>query len=76
MQQRVKQSESLFNLFNPFVAYLSLQCTYGQNFDFKIRRDEQIITCERRVYESVDDNSLSYALSQKPTKKTTHATKG
>ena len=24
---------------------------------------------ECRVYESVDDNSLSYALSQKPTKK-------
>ena len=27
------------------------------------------IPYERRVYESVDDNSLSYALSQKPTKK-------
>ena len=34
------------------------------------------ISYERRVYEPVDDNSLSYALSQKPTKKRTHATKG
>ena len=31
---------------------------------------------ERRVYESVDDNSLSKAISQKPMKKINHATKG
>ena len=34
------------------------------------------ISYERRVYESVDDSSLSKAISQKLTKKRTHATKG
>ena len=34
------------------------------------------ITYERRVYESVDDNSLSKAISQKTDKKINHATKG
>ena len=29
----------------------------------------KIISYERRVHESVDDNTLSYAISQKPTKK-------
>ena len=29
----------------------------------------KIISYERRVYESVDDNSQSYAMSQKPTRK-------
>ena len=32
------------------------------------------ISYERRVYESVDDNSLSKAISQKTTKKKNHAT--
>ena len=41
----------------------------GQNFDFKIRRDNQKISYERLVYELVDDNSLSLAIYQKPTKK-------
>ena len=31
---------------------------------------------ERRVYESVDDSRLSKAISQKPTKRRAHATKG
>ena len=34
------------------------------------------ISYEHRVYESVDDNSLSRAISQKPMKKRTQATKG
>ena len=35
------------------------------------------ISYERRVYDSVDDSSLSYAISQKnDEKKKTHATKG
>ena len=34
-----------------------------------MRRDNKKISFERRVYESVDDNSLSYAISQKPIKK-------
>ena len=33
--------------------------TYCQNFDFKIRRDHQKISYERRDYESVDEKSLS-----------------
>ena len=32
---------------------------FGQNFDFKIRRDYEKISYERRAYESVDDRSLS-----------------
>ena len=32
---------------------------YCQNFDFKIRRDHQKISYERRNYESVDEKSLS-----------------
>ena len=32
---------------------------FGQNFYFKIRRDNGKIFYERRVYESVDDKSLS-----------------
>ena len=34
------------------------------------------ISYERRVYESVDDNSLSKAISQKPTKKNKSCDKG
>ena len=33
--------------------------TYCQNFDFKIRRDHQKKSYERRDYESVDEKSLS-----------------
>ena len=31
---------------------------FGQNFDFKIRRDHEKISFERRAYESVDGKSL------------------
>ena len=33
--------------------------TYGQNFDFEIRRDDQKISYDRCDYESVDEKSLS-----------------
>ena len=33
--------------------------SYCQNFDFKIRRDHQKISYERRDYESVGEKSLS-----------------
>ena len=33
--------------------------TYCQNFDFKIGRDHEKISNERRDYESVDEKSLS-----------------
>ena len=32
---------------------------FGQNFDYKIRRVHGNISYERRIYESVDDKSLS-----------------
>ena len=48
---------------------------YGQNFDYKIRRDNKK-SYERRVYELVDDSSLSLAISKKPTRKRTRTTKG
>ena len=35
---------------------------FGQNLDFRIRRDHGKISYERRVYESLDDKSLSYAM--------------
>ena len=60
----------------PHVAWPAHWWTYCQNFDSKIRRDHQKISYERRVYESVDDRSLSYAISLKPTKKWIHVTKG
>ena len=44
-------------------------CTAWPNFDFEIRRDNKRISYERRVYESVDDNSLSQEISQKQTEK-------
>ena len=49
--------------------------TYCQNFDFKIRRDHQINSYERRDYESVDEKSLSGAMSKKTKKKLMHAVK-
>ena len=41
------------------LAKCCLGATFGQNFDFKIRWDNQKSSYERRVYESVDDDSLS-----------------
>ena len=50
---------------------------YGQNFDSKIKRNEQNISYERRVYDSVDDKPTVDDLSQKTDeKKKTRATKG
>ena len=39
----------------------------GKNDDFKIRRDNVKISFERRIYETVDDKSLSWDISQKST---------
>ena len=50
--------------------------TFDRNYDFKIRRDDQKISYERRVYESVDDNSLSKAISQKTDEKNKSCDKG
>ena len=41
-----------------------IRAIFNRNFDFKIRRDDQKNSYERRVYESVDENSLSKAISQ------------
>ena len=48
---------------------VTIWSTYGQNIDFKIRRDNLKKSYEHHVYESVDDSSLSLAISQKPMKK-------
>ena len=40
-----------------------------KNFDFNLRRDYQNISYKRRAYESVDEKSLSLAMSRKTTKK-------
>ena len=49
---------------------------FGQNFDFKIRRDNGKKIYERRVYESVDDRSLSQAMPQKLMGKINQVIKG
>ena len=38
--------------------------TFGQNYDFKIRRDNWKNSYERRAYESVEGKSLSLDISQ------------
>ena len=40
-----------------FCPALRLYMQRGTNFDIKIRRDNEKISYERRVYESVDDKS-------------------
>ena len=52
--------------------------TYGQNFDFKIRRDHQkkVPMSVATTYESVDEKSLSKAMSRKTTKKRIRAQMG
>ena len=42
---------------------------FSIHFDFNLRRDHQKISFERRDYESVDEKSLSYAMSRKTMKK-------
>ena len=37
----------------------------SQNFDFKIRRDQEKISYECRAYDSVDDRSLSWGYISK-----------
>ena len=56
MQQRVKQIEKKIN---PLLHTGHYCVRMTQNFDFKIRRDHQKNSYERRVYESVDDSSIS-----------------
>ena len=43
----------------PFAAKRGPGETFGENFDFEIRRDHGKISYDRRVSESVDDKSLS-----------------
>ena len=60
----------------PFTAYCVQKCTIWQNFDSNIRRDHQKISYERRDYESVEEKSLSQAMSRKTTNKRIQALKG
>ena len=47
-----------------------------RNFDFKMKRDHGKMSYEGRIYESVDDKSLSWDLSQKSSENGIHAEKG
>ena len=53
----------------PFTAYRGICATHYQNFYFNLRRDHQKNSYERREYESEDENSQSYTMSQKTMKK-------
>ena len=52
-------SSHLTQLINVLLHIGHYKCTYDQNFDFKIKWDHQKNSNKRRVYESVDDNSIS-----------------
>ena len=41
------------------IEFIIIIITFGQNFDFKIRKDNEKNSYERLVNESVDDSSLS-----------------
>ena len=62
------------NFFDPLlpIAYKSAR----QNFDSNIRRDHQKISYERCDYESVEEKSLSQAMSRKTMNKRIQALKG
>ena len=49
----------MMSLCYPFNVQRHPQVTFGQNFDFKISRDNRKNSHERRIYESEDDSSLS-----------------
>ena len=48
----------------------------GKNFDLKKEGITEKISYERRAYESVDDMSLSYVISQKSTENKTQTLMG
>ena len=64
---------------NSHLYYISLclpaYSTFDNNFDFKIRREYQKVSCERRVCESVDVESLFWVISHKSTDSSTHERK-
>ena len=51
--------------FNLLVANVLQFGTLGQNYDFKIRKDNWNFSFERRTYESVDDRSLHSSVTKK-----------
>ena len=58
------------------MARRHLQRTFDLNFNFEITRDHKKNSYERRVYESVDDRSLSHAISRNSTEKIIQGVKG
>ena len=60
----------------PFESHRRLYSTFYQNFDFKIRREHQKISYERRVYESVDVRSLFWVTSHRFTESRAWGLKG
>ena len=79
-------AKNYFTLFIEHLVYYVLPLTLcciawpksniWPKFRFKIRKDEQKISYERRVYESVDDNSLSKVIFQKTDEKNKSCNKG
>ena len=59
----------LFQNSYPFNAQENMGVPFDRNFNSISRRDHQIISYERRDYESVDEKSLFYAMSRKRRKK-------
>ena len=59
----------------PFSSLRDDMASFSETFDFNFRRDRQFPN-DRRDYESVDEKSLSEAMSQKTTKKKIHEVKG
>ena len=57
------------------MAWVNELVQFDQNFDFEKEGIIEKISYERRVNESVDDRSLSYAISQKLTEKVIHVIK-
>ena len=67
-----------FNIGNRTIGSLRLthMASVSKSFDFNLRRIIKKISYERRDYESVDEKSLSSAMSRKSTKKRIQAVKG
>ena len=56
---------------------MATECsTFDQNFDFKLKRDHQKISYERRAYESVDVRNLFWVISHRPAESSTPGLKG
>ena len=63
----IKFTNKIYTCSTYYPAQRGPGTTLGKNCDFKIGRDHGKKSFERRVYELVDDKSLSWDISQKST---------